>query len=63
MSGAFISRTEWQKGAWTAKEGGEMVNLYIGIADYRWFQFLTSRSNLEEINFWQPGGRTNFKAN
>lgn len=39
-----------------------MVNLYIGITDYQWFQFLTSSPNLEEVNFWQPSGRTNFKA-
>ena len=39
-----------------------MVNLYVGITDYDWFQFLSSRTGLDEVNFWQPGGRTNFKA-
>jgi putative restriction endonuclease len=39
-----------------------MVSLYIGITDYDWFRFLSALSSVEEVNFWQPGGRTNFKA-
>lgn len=39
-----------------------MVNLYVGITDYDWFQFLSAQPNVDEVNFWQPGGRTNFKA-
>jgi putative restriction endonuclease len=39
-----------------------MVNLYVGITDYDWFRFLSALSAIEEVNFWQPGGRTNFKA-
>jgi putative restriction endonuclease len=39
-----------------------MVNLYIGITDFHWFQFLSMLPDIEEVNFWQPGGRTNFKA-
>jgi putative restriction endonuclease len=39
-----------------------MVNLYVGITDYEWFQFLSALPGIEEVNFWQPGGRTNFKA-
>lgn len=39
-----------------------MVNLYVGITDYDWFHFLTARPDLTEVNFWQPGGKTNFKA-
>jgi putative restriction endonuclease len=39
-----------------------VVNLYVGITDYQWFKFLSSQSGLEEVNFWQPGGRTVFKA-
>ncbi len=34
---------------------------YIGNTDYDWYSFLKSR-NPEDINFWQPGGKTNFKA-
>ena len=38
-----------------------MVNLYVGITDYQWFELLSSQSP-DEVNFWQPGGRTVFKA-
>jgi putative restriction endonuclease len=39
-----------------------MVNLYVGITDYDWFRFLSALPNVDEVNFWQPGGHTNFKA-
>jgi putative restriction endonuclease len=39
-----------------------MVNLYVGITDYDWFRFLSAQSGVDEVNFWQPGGRTNFRA-
>jgi hypothetical protein len=39
-----------------------MVNLHVGITDYDWFQFLSAQRSVDEVNFWQPGGRTNFKA-
>jgi putative restriction endonuclease len=37
----------------------EMINLYVGITDYDWFQFLSAQPSVDEVNFWQPGGRTN----
>jgi putative restriction endonuclease len=39
-----------------------MVNLYIGITDYEWFRYLSALPSVDEVNFWQPGGRTNFRA-
>jgi putative restriction endonuclease len=39
-----------------------MVNLYVGITDYGWFRYLSALPSVEEVNFWQPGGRTNFRA-
>jgi putative restriction endonuclease len=39
-----------------------MVNIYVGIADYDWFRFLSELARIDEVNFWQPGGRTNFQA-
>lgn len=39
-----------------------MVNLYVGVTDYDWFRFLAARPERSSINFWQPGGKTNFKA-
>ena len=39
-----------------------MVSLYVGITDYDWFHFLAALPTVDEVNFWQPGGRTNFRA-
>ncbi len=39
-----------------------MVNLYVGITDYDWYRYLSALPSVEEVNFWQPGGRTNFRA-
>jgi hypothetical protein len=39
-----------------------LVNLYVGITDYDWFRFLSALPGVDEVNFWQPGGRTNFQA-
>lgn len=34
-----------------------MVSLYIGNTDNDWFDFLSSQSVIQEVNFWQPGGQ------
>ena len=34
-----------------------MVSLYIANTDNDWFDFLSSRGGLTEVNFWQPGGK------
>ena len=39
-----------------------MVNLFVGITDGDWFSFLSAQPQLEEVNFWQPGGSSSFKA-
>lgn len=39
-----------------------MLKAYVGITDQDWFEFLRSRRNLDELNFWQPGGQTQFRA-
>lgn len=38
-----------------------MPKMYVGITDYDWYKVL-KQANCEEVNFWKPGGRTNFKA-
>jgi len=38
------------------------MNAFVALTDYRWFTFLTSLPRLEEINFWQPGGKHEFSA-
>ncbi len=37
------------------------MKMYVGITDYDWFNTL-KQANPDEVNFWKPGGRTNFKA-
>lgn len=37
------------------------MNMYVGITDFDWFKTL-KQANCDEVNFWKPGGRTNFKA-
>ncbi|WP_353893556.1 HNH endonuclease [Proteinivorax hydrogeniformans] len=37
------------------------MKMYVGITDYSWFKTL-KRENCDEINFWKPGGKINFKA-
>jgi putative restriction endonuclease len=34
-----------------------MVSLYVANTDNDWFDFLSSRDELTEVNFWQPGGK------
>jgi len=38
-----------------------MVNVFIANTDNTWFDFLSSESNLAEVNFWWPG-ETAFRA-
>ena len=37
------------------------MRMYVGITDFDWFKTL-KQANCDEVNFWKPGGRTNFKA-
>lgn len=39
-----------------------MVKLWIANTDSDWFDFLSTQSDLDEVNFWQPSGRTEFHA-
>lgn len=36
------------------------MQMYVGITDYDWFEFLKSK-NAKEVNFWKPGTQP-FKA-
>jgi HNH endonuclease len=38
------------------------MKLWIGVTDNDWFRFLRSLSGVEEVNFWRPGGKGDFKA-
>jgi putative restriction endonuclease len=37
------------------------MKFWVGITDNSWFNML-SDIRPDEVNFWQPGGSTNFKA-
>jgi putative restriction endonuclease len=39
-----------------------MRKAFVGVTDFDWYEFLSSRPDLTEVNFWQPGGRVQFKA-
>jgi len=32
------------------------MKLYVGVTDNDWYRFLRSRPELDQVNFWQPGG-------
>jgi len=32
------------------------MKLYVGVTDNDWYHFLSRLPNLDEVNFWQPGG-------
>src|SRR5437762_1299579 len=38
------------------------VNLYVGLTDSDWHAFLSQGPIRDEVNFWQPSGRTQFRA-
>lgn len=37
------------------------MEYYLGVTDWRWYDYLSSRAP-EDVNFWQPGGRSAFRA-
>ncbi len=37
------------------------IKLVVAVTDYKWFDFLRQRQNIQEINFWSPSS-TNFRA-
>ena len=34
------------------------MKLYVGVTDNEWYQFLSGLPGVDEVNFWQPGGKT-----
>ena len=37
-----------------------LVKGYVAVTDQDWFEYLQGRPDLDEVNFWQPGGRRLF---
>ena len=38
------------------------MKIFVGITDSDWFNILSNLSNIDEVNFWQPSGKTQFRA-
>jgi putative restriction endonuclease len=38
------------------------MKLYVSVTDNDWYRFLSQIPNLGEVNFWQPGGSSQFRA-
>ncbi len=38
------------------------MKMFVGITDRDWFNLLSSQPHLDEVNFWQPSGKTQFRA-
>lgn len=38
------------------------MKAYVGVTDGDWFEFLRGRPDIDEVNFWQPGGGRRFRA-
>lgn len=38
------------------------MKAFVGITDFDWFTFLSSLSEIDEINFWQPSGHQRFQT-
>jgi hypothetical protein len=53
--------SEWLVGAVCAVQLHAMVNIFVGVTDKDWFDFLSTRA-VDEVNFWAPSGRTNLRA-
>ena len=39
-----------------------MTSAFIAVTDYDWYRFLLAQPDLDEVNFWQPGGSVRFGA-
>lgn len=37
------------------------MKIYVGVTDNNWYSFLAQRKP-DEVNFWRPSGRTNFRV-
>ena len=38
------------------------MKAFVGVTDRNWFEFLRARADVDEVNFWQPGGGRGFRA-
>jgi putative restriction endonuclease len=38
------------------------LRAFVGITDFDWFKYLSGLPGIDEVNFWQPGGRQHFRT-
>lgn len=38
------------------------AKVWVAVTDNDWYRFLRQRPDLDEVNFWQPGGHRLFRA-
>ncbi|MBI2088266.1 MAG: HNH endonuclease [Deltaproteobacteria bacterium] len=38
------------------------MKLWVGVTDNDWYRFLSRLLNVDEVNFWQPGGSSQFRG-
>lgn len=38
------------------------MRAFVAVTDKDWYEFLAGRPDLDEVNFWQPGGNRSFRA-
>jgi hypothetical protein len=38
------------------------MKAFVAVTDRDWYEFLRRRPDLDEVNFWQPGGGRQFRA-
>jgi len=41
---------------------GTSMKAYVGVTNNDWFAFLSRQPDVDEVNFWQPSGKTLFRA-
>jgi len=38
------------------------LKAFVAVTDFDWFTFLSALPEIDEVNFWQPGGNQVFRA-
>jgi len=38
------------------------LKAFVGVTDFDWFSFLSALPEIDEVNFWQPGGKQHFRT-
>ena len=38
------------------------MNGFVAVTDNHWFAFLSQQPEIDEVNFWQPRGRSQFRS-